>query len=680
MDFTPGSKVEVRSDEEGFKGAYYLATILEEPKSEQCVVVYDQLTESEDPNSKYLTEMVHISQLRPLPPLNKGEIIKIHDTVDAYYNDGWWPGEVVETLQDGKFLVYFIDPPDQQLVERNNLRHHSEWVNGKWETPRKKDQLYVEVTFERENYKAWHLGNVLQVEGNNNFLVKYQCLGVDNKPAYIREIVDFRCIRPFPPHLAKQDFVVLDKVDVYHNLSWWKGVIHKILNDMRCVVVTQTNVEFVCNRSYLRPQLDWIDGKWTTTSPNTKVLANYNEPSKCKRTKTLGQKLQAGKYCGALGKKSDDAARLVEPHMHVHEELVTSSETPVKKNRKRQIRDQYKESIEGSTGIKRTRNRKRGRPQMLSIENQIGNDSLLLTTVDNHEPIESLSDAHPEMIPKTYLAEDQMGKEWLIEWHGETSQTVDVESQNQGVLPLYQCTNATYGENDNDASSAFATTDIVQFSPIQKTVANHPGCELGTPSAIVSYDGRDSNENVPFIKSSPLWKSLDSMEIFSKTQRKPHFNPLLKCREETREGLAIAHMVTFSTVIEKTSKSRFSDPSSVIIDNLKTLAELEKHGFDVEPVRARLRMLLATKEKERKLQADYKMIENEITNNVLEKDKLSQEIIQINRTIKELAEKLTEIDSKMLRKDKEISTLRSRQEAIRENMHGIEHEFETTMK
>lgn len=46
---------------------------------------------------------------------------------------------------------------------------------------------------------------------------------------------------------------------------------------------------------------------------------------------------------------------------------------------------------------------------------------------------ESLLDAHPEMIPATYLAEDQVGKEWLIEWHGETSKTVDTRSQNEGI-------------------------------------------------------------------------------------------------------------------------------------------------------------------------------------------------------------------------------------------------------
>lgn len=130
----------------------------------------------------------------------------------------------------------------------------------------------VEVTFERENYSAWHVGNVLQVKGNNKFLVKFQFLGVDNKPACTTETVDFPCIRPFPPQLEEQDFSVLDKVDVYYNLGWWSGVIHRILNDMRYVVITQANVKLICICSHLRPRLDWIDGKWTITS---RVLASF---------------------------------------------------------------------------------------------------------------------------------------------------------------------------------------------------------------------------------------------------------------------------------------------------------------------------------------------------------------------------------------------------------------------
>lgn len=41
-----------------------------------------------------------------------------------------------------------------------------------------------------------------------------------------------------------------------------------------------------------------------------------------------------------------------------------------------------------------------------------------------------------------------------------------------GVLPLNQCTNATSGESNNGASSAFATKDTIQLSPLLRTVAN----------------------------------------------------------------------------------------------------------------------------------------------------------------------------------------------------------------
>lgn len=68
-------------------------------------------------------------------------------------------------------------------------------------------------------------------------------------------------------------------------------------------------------------------------------------------------------------------------------------------------------------------------------EKNAGKDNLMLTTVHD-EPKEYLSNAHPEMIPNTYLAEDQLGKERLLEWHGETSKTVDIESQNQGMCQV----------------------------------------------------------------------------------------------------------------------------------------------------------------------------------------------------------------------------------------------------
>lgn len=185
------------------------------------------------------------------------------------------------------------------------------------------------------------------------------------------------------------------------------------------------------------------------------------------------------------------------------------------------------------------------------------------------------------------------------------------------------------------------------------------------------------NEKVPFVKCSPLWKSVESMEIYRKTEQKPHFSLLSKCREETREGLAIGQMIIFSTVVEKTSKLTFTDPSSVIKRYLQTVADLEKQGFEVEPVRARLMVLLAKKEKKQKLEAEYKKIEDEITNKLLEKDELGKVIVQINQKIKKLAEKLKKAESWKVTKEDEISTLQSKQEGICENVQSVEHEFES---
>ncbi|WOG82768.1 hypothetical protein DCAR_0101936 [Daucus carota subsp. sativus] len=136
-NFKPGSRVEVRSDDEGFKGACYLATVLENLENNKYLVAYDDLMESEDKDSNRLTETVHAQDLRPLPPVDRDEMIKIHDVVDAYHQDGWWTGQVIEILEEGKLVVYFQNPPDELIVHRNHLRLHLDWVDGRWEKPNK---------------------------------------------------------------------------------------------------------------------------------------------------------------------------------------------------------------------------------------------------------------------------------------------------------------------------------------------------------------------------------------------------------------------------------------------------------------------------------------------------------------------------------------------------------------
>lgn len=138
-----GTEIEVTSDEEGFKGAWYRATILESPpkstskKRRKALIEYKQLLA--DDGSTPLTEHIDPNFIRPLPPQEDTveKVFGVNHVVDANYRDGWWTGTIRKVLEDGRFRVYFDSPPDVIDFELKDLRVHWEWVDGKWVQPEK---------------------------------------------------------------------------------------------------------------------------------------------------------------------------------------------------------------------------------------------------------------------------------------------------------------------------------------------------------------------------------------------------------------------------------------------------------------------------------------------------------------------------------------------------------------
>lgn len=203
--------------------------------------------------------------------------------------------------------------------------------------------------------------------------------------------------------------------------------------------------------------------------------------------------------------------------------------------------------------------------------------------------------------------------------------------------------------------------------------SHEKGWELGTP-AIISIDTME-NQSLPFVKRSPLWKVVDSMELFKKTQ-KPHFSPLINYTEEIREGLAIGTMVNFSNLVENTSKLQFSCDITIIERSLETLAEFESHGIDVEKVRACLTQLLSKKRTASELEKEYYNIESEI-NNSLDEGKLDEEINQLNQKVKEIQKKLAEAKLAKEMREKTTSALQTRRDVVKESVQSLEAEFES---
>lgn len=172
-----GCVVEVSSDEPGFHGAWYVATVEDvvDPSSfiktasnkkkkntnssrkkstGGYLVKYDTLFK-ENKLDEQLTEVVEASYVRPLPPRyprrrendnvaeegdsDGGVDFEVNDVIDAFHRDGWWIGVVKEKViveaDKMNFIVSFENPPEEFVFKSSQLRFHVDWVDDHWEFP-----------------------------------------------------------------------------------------------------------------------------------------------------------------------------------------------------------------------------------------------------------------------------------------------------------------------------------------------------------------------------------------------------------------------------------------------------------------------------------------------------------------------------------------------------------------
>lgn len=128
--FSKGTLVEVSSDEDGFQGAWFAATVVEQLSDGKFMVEYQSLRNEDD--TELLREEVDSLHIRPYPP-NTLVVDRFNqlEEVDALYNDGWWVGMVSKVLNK-KYMVYFRGTNEEMEFKHSDLRLHQEWIDGKW--------------------------------------------------------------------------------------------------------------------------------------------------------------------------------------------------------------------------------------------------------------------------------------------------------------------------------------------------------------------------------------------------------------------------------------------------------------------------------------------------------------------------------------------------------------------
>lgn len=188
---------------------------------------------------------------------------------------------------------------------------------------------------------------------------------------------------------------------------------------------------------------------------------------------------------------------------------------------------------------------------------------------------------------------------------------------------------------------------------------------------------------LPFEKQSSLWESFESMEIFSAMPQPPHFRPLVQYCKGLREGMAIGLMVTFCNLLGRIGKLQITDSQSRFDVELKTLAHLEEHGFNVQDVRTCLKELLRMKDNQEQLVEKKSALEVIILEKQKKNDDLNSKIQEIDKAVMNLEQTLTQFQQKRASvlklkedNDSELVKLQMDARSAEQVLASIKHDFE----
>ncbi|CAN6994118.1 unnamed protein product [Brassica rapa subsp. trilocularis] len=180
----------------------------------------------------------------------------------------------------------------------------------------------------------------------------------------------------------------------------------------------------------------------------------------------------------------------------------------------------------------------------------------------------------------------------------------------------------------------------------------------GSDKSKLAHDETRASEDttmvLPFAKRSPIWKAVESMEVYKTAKQSPHFIPLLETREEFREGLAVGGMVNFSSLLERVNNLQPHTPKSTLARLKECFAELEKYGFDVTTPISRINMLFSLTRKQVRTEDRVKDNAKKMKREVRKRQKLEQDMKAVEFKILELQSQKADLKQKKKKDASEV--------------------------
>ncbi|KFK28463.1 hypothetical protein AALP_AA8G517400 [Arabis alpina] len=694
------TEVEVCSEEEGFEGAWFRA-ILEENtttrRRKRIRVRYLSLL-SEDGSSP-LVEHIEQRFIRPVP-LEKdyeGMVLEEGVFVDAYWKDGYWTGFVVKTLKDDNFLVSFDKPVDILQFERKLLRVHLHWNGLEWKQPQKMELsksmfspgTKVEVrslintnevvwtpamTVEAFHDFIWRRGRVRKILYDKSYTVGL----VDTNKEYEFQHSD---LRPFK---------------VWEDGVWCDGPKHKLVIETPSSVLIKQSV-----RS--SPGSKKMSSKEATLA-KAKTVSVRRSLNPEESGETLA-KAKTVSFNGALRMKNIDAvmkdttfvARTPQVISIANESvspvtpspiITTTPETQEKTSPEETF--QLMRNHNGLSAADSTKEKVMGSPQMngdatpVIIPQAIPIETVPPVTPVVHETpmkepeAKTQGNAFPEKSLHNSLAMDSTGKKMSAEQNmkkytrkrkrGQEHDS-NLDEAGKGCNGSKELITDTIESDDDQPLSAWILGGKSPSGSLKSKLSSGQCLNTCTNSSIdETRANEDTTMVLPFVKHSPLWKAVESLEVFKSAKQRPHFSPVLNKREEFREGLAMGAMVNFSALLQRVNKLQFDTPQSTLESLKECFFEIEEYGFDVKAPLSRINLLFSLKDSQMSTMEEIKAKEREMVEDLSKKQKREEDLRELRRQI-------VDLEKKKKAMEKKIAEIQSCTSALDSKMQDMELEF-----
>ncbi|XP_056854284.1 DUF724 domain-containing protein 8 [Raphanus sativus] len=558
----------------------------------------------------------------------------------------------------------------------------------------------VEITYTKACFKkVWYKAIIeLEPQREPKSRLRQRCVRLlkDDSSTPLTAFTHTASFHPIPTkHFdGRVDIKEVSIVDADHKHGWWVGLVVKQIGDDKCLVLFDSPPDIILfERSRLRVHVDWVDETWWVfPGRNVQFLRRLQEKPLfiSGALVEVSDKIDKGEavWVPALIIKEicDDGKKYIIEVCNTPSSCVGTKKIPNKTVDINSVRPRPPPfsasplSILSLTSVFHGTSWRQGR---VNGRMSHGWCKVLLEATKKILSFK-ISDIRPSKVWENgvWKPRESPLTQGSVDEMGDSSSTFSPVSNSprenpmespltQGLVDDMGDYGNTFSPVSNRNSSPVTPSPGVTATPLTQTQENGSREDNNRKrkreqnlSSVEQTESKDITMVLPFEKKLPIWKTVESMEVFKTFPQSPHFTPLLDIREDAREMSAVGMMLTFSGLLEEVKALKLNNPITSLHSLRDSFTELEKHGFNVKVPMLRISKLLSLIDRQAK-----KMEELECTEKVTaEKESIK---LENERKILEL-QKLNE------EADKEIAQSKSCEATIGQQLEDVKLQFHTT--